>query len=204
MFRKCALRPLISLLVFFGSIGMIGCSSSPITGDLPNNGDTLSDGDATLTGDALIAGDDMLAVCGNGTTEPGEECDDGNTDPCDGCAECTNHVNVCGDSYVCDDEECDDGNSEPFDACQNTCIANDLSEFVVNSTTIGSQGSCRVSIDNAIASIYIRAASVRCDALAKRSVPPTPSASMPTLAIRPLRAFVWGSAPAYAASVRMT
>jgi len=66
-----------------------------------------------------------LAVCGDGTVEPGESCDDGNqiTEPCpygaESCtvcaADCTEQPGVtsyCGDTAVdgLNGESCDDGN----------------------------------------------------------------------------------------------
>ena len=48
------------------------------------------------------------AACGNGTPDPGEECDDGNTTSCDGCsASC--RVEGCGNGRVECSEECDAG-----------------------------------------------------------------------------------------------
>jgi len=72
-------------------------------------------------------------LCGNGVTDPGEECDYGDTNPFDGC---TNACTVCGNGAVrfpeqCDDgnlinggEECDDGNTSNNDACRNDCRFN--------------------------------------------------------------------------------
>lgn len=69
---------------------------------------------------------DCTASCGNGVTEPGESCDDGNnntpidTGKCD--KDCT--AAMCGDIYVnTATESCDDGNASDFDACTNDCIA---------------------------------------------------------------------------------
>ena len=60
--------------------------------------------------------------CGNGVREAGEQCDDGNDDPCDGCLpNCTLHENFCGDGWTCGDEECDDGNADPCDGCLGDC-----------------------------------------------------------------------------------
>ena len=61
------------------------------------------------------------AVCGNGTVETGEECDDGNGDNTDGCtAYCK--VAQCGDGYIHDGvEQCDDGNTVDGDGCSATC-----------------------------------------------------------------------------------
>jgi len=55
-------------------------------------------------------------LCGNGIVEPGEECDDGNTDSSDACAAC--ETASCGDGFVHKgSEECDDANGEDNDGC---------------------------------------------------------------------------------------
>jgi len=60
--------------------------------------------------------------CGNGTQEPGEECDDGNNTNGDGCdANCT--LTRCGNGIVTAGEECDDGNTADGDCCSSTCVA---------------------------------------------------------------------------------
>jgi len=61
------------------------------------------------------------AVCGNGIVEPGEECDDGNTNNCDGCSNACTLVTGCGDGVVCGTEQCDDGNTTSCDGCSATC-----------------------------------------------------------------------------------
>ena len=63
-----------------------------------------------------------VGTCGNGTLEPGEECDDGNTVGCDGCSP-TCHIERCGNGLVECNEECDDGpaNGTPGDPCTATC-----------------------------------------------------------------------------------
>jgi len=63
-------------------------------------------------------------LCGNGEDDPGEECDDGNLNPQDGCLpNCTEAA--CGDGIVqltpAGAEECDDGNRVNGDTCSNTC-----------------------------------------------------------------------------------
>ena len=51
-----------------------------------------------------------VAPCGNGTTDPGEGCDDGNNASCDGCsAACA--VERCGNGVVDCGEQCDGGTS---------------------------------------------------------------------------------------------
>ena len=77
-------------------------------------------------------------VCGDGTRQGTEECDDGNTDDGDGCSsECTVEngwdcssgtcvlkpaPETCGDGVVEGDEVCDDGNTENGDGCAANCL----------------------------------------------------------------------------------
>ncbi|MFC1482417.1 DUF4215 domain-containing protein, partial [Myxococcota bacterium] len=60
-------------------------------------------------------------ICGNGVVEPGEVCDDGNLDACDGCSP-TCFVEECGNGVLDCGESCDDGNSLPGDGCGPTCL----------------------------------------------------------------------------------
>lgn len=71
------------------------------------------------------------ASCGNGTVEPWEGCDDGNTTPCDGCSS-TCQVEECGNGIVECSETCDDANSSNEDACLNTCVLNTCGDGFVN------------------------------------------------------------------------
>jgi cysteine-rich repeat protein len=58
--------------------------------------------------------------CGNGMTDPGEQCDDGDLDDCDGCdGNCT--VTACGNGVLCAPEQCDDGNLMGADGCEADC-----------------------------------------------------------------------------------
>ncbi len=58
--------------------------------------------------------------CGDGTVDPGEQCDDANLDESDACTSlCL--LAACGDGFVQGDEQCDDGNQANLDACTNTC-----------------------------------------------------------------------------------
>jgi cysteine-rich repeat protein len=59
-----------------------------------------------------------IPACGNGVPDPGEECDDGNENPTDGC---TNTCTICGNSVVTDPETCDDGNLNDGDGCDSNC-----------------------------------------------------------------------------------
>lgn len=62
-----------------------------------------------------------LVLCGNGVSDPGEQCDDGNTNDKDACTgACT--TAVCGDSLVRTGvEECDDGATPGGDGCEPDC-----------------------------------------------------------------------------------
>jgi cysteine-rich repeat protein len=60
--------------------------------------------------------------CGNEILEAGEGCDDGNTEPCDGCSPACVVEFGCGDGSVCGAEECDDANGATCDGCSPTCI----------------------------------------------------------------------------------
>jgi len=59
--------------------------------------------------------------CGDGVLDPGEPCDDGNSDDGDACIGCNQAF--CGDGFVQKGvEQCDDQNSDNGDACLSTCI----------------------------------------------------------------------------------
>jgi len=51
--------------------------------------------------------------CSNGVVDPGEACDDGNTDSNDGCSEDCLSTEICGNGYLdtARSEACDDGNT---------------------------------------------------------------------------------------------
>ena len=69
-------------------------------------------------------------VCGNGTLEAGEECDDGNLTNGDGCdANCT--ATRCGNGVTSPGEACDDGNQNDRDGCKNDCTLNVCGDGVV-------------------------------------------------------------------------
>jgi uncharacterized delta-60 repeat protein len=83
---------------------------------------------------ALARYEGTPAACGNGVTEPPEECDDGNLtagDGCDtGCAVesgfgCSGTPSTCtagcGDGSIAGAEQCDDGNLVADDGCDATC-----------------------------------------------------------------------------------
>lgn len=64
-----------------------------------------------------------IPICGNGSVEPGEECDDSNTTDGDGCSSSCRNVPltpVCGNSKVEMGEQCDDGVNDGTH-CTSTC-----------------------------------------------------------------------------------
>ena len=79
-----------------------------------------------------------VVVCGDGilNVPEGEQCDDGNTDPADGCGStclldegwicpepgkpCVN-TTVCGDGRISGTEQCDDNNTASDDGCSDKC-----------------------------------------------------------------------------------
>lgn len=63
-------------------------------------------------------------VCGNGITEPGEGCDDGNISAGDGCApDCTAETpGTCPNGILESPEKCDDNNTVNGDGCSDQCL----------------------------------------------------------------------------------
>ena len=73
-----------------------------------------------IDNDCNLSIDDSCPVCGNGTRESGEQCDDNNTNAGDGCsATCQNEI--CGNGIVDPREACDDANTSNTDACTSSC-----------------------------------------------------------------------------------
>jgi cysteine-rich repeat protein len=87
--------------------------------------DTPDDGDGGGTADVSPLPDAPAAVCGDGTINAPEECDDGNTTPGDGCdGQCQLEPSPnCGDGTVdfALGEQCDDGNTMSGDGCDDQC-----------------------------------------------------------------------------------
>jgi cysteine-rich repeat protein len=105
-------------------------------GDSSDDGDggtdTASSGDSTGTDGGTTTGTGSTgatgsATCGNGVTDPGEECDDGNAVNTDECLD-TCEAATCGDGYVHEGEEaCDDGvaNNDLSGPCRTDCTTCD-------------------------------------------------------------------------------
>lgn len=95
----------------------VGCSES-FTGE--------EDGGIDIMFDAHVPdGTAPRAVCGNGALEPGEMCDDGNTDDGDGCDSSCARESFCGDGTVDGGEACDDGNNRSGDGCRSDCLSDE-------------------------------------------------------------------------------
>lgn len=85
-----------------------------------------SDSDSNGVGDVCQTPD---PVCGNGTKEEGEDCDDGNVNDNDGCSSLCREEEpsdppadpVCGNGAKEEGEDCDDGNLLNQDGCSSTC-----------------------------------------------------------------------------------
>jgi cysteine-rich repeat protein len=88
----------------------------------------------------------MLCVapsfCGDGTTNAGEECDDGNTDNADNCSNLCVIADGCADGNLDAGEQCDDNNVIAGDGCSSTCTsdigcaANETAVIVSNDTQV--------------------------------------------------------------------
>jgi cysteine-rich repeat protein len=99
-------------------------------------------------------------VCGNGTVERGEECDDGNAVDEDACTSLC-RINICGDGFLGGaGEECDDGaaNADVPDACRTGCLSPGCGDLIVDTGEECDDGNnvngdgCSVACQNDLAS----------------------------------------------------
>ncbi|MEZ4367049.1 MAG: DUF4215 domain-containing protein [Kofleriaceae bacterium] len=95
-----------------------------------------AEGDACQLGGASNAacsdGVCIVPACGNARIDPGEVCDDGNTDDGDGCSRYCDSDELCGNGVRDGVEECDDGNTLDHDGCQSTCLVQRCGDLVVD------------------------------------------------------------------------
>jgi len=69
-------------------------------------------------------------ICGNGSLDTGEQCDDGNSTDGDGCsAACS--LESCGDGVLDPSEECDDGNNVGNDGCSAICTVEECGDGII-------------------------------------------------------------------------
>ena len=120
-----------------GAIGLAACGGGGVVGGDgdPDAGDTTtSDGGGRPDGAVPLT--DAMPVCGDGVVTAPESCDDGGTEPGDGCsATCVRdddfacpepgepcvRVVTCGNGRIEGHETCDDGNTAADDGCATTC-----------------------------------------------------------------------------------
>ena len=114
--RVVAILEAVSWCGWAGFAG-VGCvASNPAFGSEESGG---GEGSGGSTGSATSGM--TVDSCGDGLTDPGEECDDGNGDDHDGCRN-TCELARCGDGVVwTGQEQCDDGDEDPANACTNEC-----------------------------------------------------------------------------------
>ncbi|MFY2560728.1 tandem-95 repeat protein [Corallococcus terminator] len=102
-------------------------------------------------------------VCGDGSVDSGEVCDDGNRVAGDGCRADCQGLEVCGDGLVDSivGEQCDDGNTTPGDGCDATCQLDAFSNVpptlisgTLNCTTADSNTGRKAAVD-ALGRFYV-------------------------------------------------
>lgn len=87
--------------------------------------------EALVRPDAPVQPNDgpVAILCGNGVLDPGEDCEDGNRVPGDGCDPSCHHefsiLDKCGNGILDVElgEACDDGNRQSGDGCSDQCCA---------------------------------------------------------------------------------
>jgi cysteine-rich repeat protein len=116
-------------------------------GFVPAAGELDIDGGPRVNGAAVEIGADEVALCGDGTLDFGEECDDSNLVDGDGCdSNCT--VTGCGNGIVTAGEDCDDGGTVAGDCCSAACgfeaggASCDDGELCSNADTCDGAGTC--------------------------------------------------------------
>ncbi len=127
----------VALISLGAGVGCAGVSQKPggVDGSATGAGGTgLGGGNDARPGiDGITV---ITTMCGNGSVDNGEQCDDGNKTPGDGCSvicqipagwSCTGSPSVCTMAGVCGDgilgatEACDDGNRTAGDGCAANC-----------------------------------------------------------------------------------
>ena len=79
------------------------------------------------------------SLCGNGTIDAGEACDDGNAIHGDGCDnDCT--ITTCGNGTIDEGENCDDSNTIDDDGCDSNCRTTGCGNGIVTSGEVCDDG----------------------------------------------------------------
>jgi cysteine-rich repeat protein len=105
-------------------------SSTSSTSQPTTQADTT---DTTLAGSSELTGDP--GVCGDGTIDPDEACDDGDKNGAQGPCTPVCQLNVCGDGYDAASELCDDNNLDDGDGCTATCVPEVCGDNIVAAPT---------------------------------------------------------------------
>jgi cysteine-rich repeat protein len=104
-----------------------GGSAAPTGGHAAAMGGyaALTGGYAALVGGTAGATTTQNLLCGNRKLDPGEDCDDGNRSPGDGCDQSCHYgperFAKCGNGLIDGGEQCDDGNRTSGDGCTSQC-----------------------------------------------------------------------------------
>ncbi|MDD9967057.1 MAG: DUF4215 domain-containing protein [Myxococcales bacterium] len=84
--------------------------------------DDGAEGSDSCRGASPVEGEPCSEIrCGDAVVDEGETCDDGNTNPADGCSNSCQPPAQCGNGTEEGSEECDDGNNVSGDGCTATC-----------------------------------------------------------------------------------
>jgi cysteine-rich repeat protein len=153
------------------ALALAGCDAPPSAGE--DAGGEMRDADRARVADARPS---APAVCGNGATEDGEACDDGDLRSGDGCrADCRSDescgngeidyaageicdggdtcrtcrtVEGCGDASTSGEERCDDGNTDGWDGCSAACEL-DVAQVVSSFDAMDEEDACDLDADGA-------------------------------------------------------
>jgi len=112
----------------------------------PNDGTTSTTTTTTTVTSTTTVTTLPMDVCGDGEVTGGEECDDGNPDPTDGC---TNGCTICGNGTVSGDEECDEG---PGTCSTGNVGAGCINDVACDSAPEAGDGVCTLANDGSTCS----------------------------------------------------
>ena len=109
----------LAALAFAAALLLAGCADTQLGQQCVNG--TFCPVGAQCSGDGTTC---IFGGCGNAKRDPGEECDDGNVNPGDGCSmACT--IEACGNGIKDHGEICDDGNVVDGDKCAQDCMSDE-------------------------------------------------------------------------------